>query len=180
MKQNPSLQENIADLSAINNQVLQETREDLENNQGVYTVKSNFGDLQVNPQNKIHFPNGLIGMKYVQNFSACEISLPNMELFRILQCLDNNYISFLTLPVDPSKTSYYTKEELAEVAKSYEIEVNDLVLVLIASFNKNEKDKVTFNAKAPIFIDTAKKLAYQCILDSHKYKLNETLNNLFA
>jgi EAL domain-containing protein (putative c-di-GMP-specific phosphodiesterase class I) len=180
MKQNPSLQENIADLSAINSQALQETREDLENNQGVYTVKSNFGDLQVNPQNKIHFPNGLIGMKYVQNFSACEISLPNMELFRILQCLDNNYISFLTLPVDPSKTSYYTKEELAEVAKSYEIEDFDFrctASIGIAMFGGNDQvDDLIHNADLAMY--QAKKLGRNRLQFFNQEMQDATVNQI--
>lgn len=147
---------------------------------GVYVVKSHFGELSVNTENRIFFPNGLIGMKYVQNFVPCEIPMQNMEIFRILQSLDSDTISFLTLPIDPAKNSYYDAKDLEKMAKEYEIEFKDMVILLIASFNKNEKDKVTFNAKAPVLVDTAKKIAFQCILENHKYNLNEKLNSLFS
>lgn len=136
---------------------------------GTETIESRFGKIAIDKAKAILFPVGLLGMPEKNNFGLTGFPNPKLQQFKLLQSLDDHALSFITLPLE-LENSIIDREDIVAAAADMEIPLTQLGIVLIVSVHRNASDvRLSVNARAPIFFDTARHIAAQYVFTSNKY-----------
>lgn len=128
-------------------------------------IQSRFGEIEFDPANVLHFPEGLIGLEQLKNF----LVIPNEQqgpLFWI-QSVDDPVYAFVV--TDP--TNFFLDYGVvpdAEERKKLQIGDNDSCFVLsIVSVGENKQ--ITLNLAGPILYAPTTNRALQVILEDARY-----------
>lgn len=135
------------------------------------TINTRFGQVEYDPNNLLHFPEGMIGLPKLRNF----IVMPNQKegpLFWI-QCVDDTDIAFVL--TDPANffLDYAIIPDENE-RQILNIEENDEYFTL-AVVTVPPDQNITVNLSAPILFAPKTNKAIQVILDDPKYKTKTPL-----
>lgn len=135
------------------------------------TIKSRFGEIEYNPDNLLHFPEGMVGFPELHDF----IVMPNQKegpLFWI-QSVDDPDIAFVL--TDPSNffLDYAIAPDEAE-RKTLEIAKED-DFFLLAVVTVPPDQNITLNLAAPILFAPKTNRAIQVILEDTKYQIKTPL-----
>ena len=131
-----------------------------------------FGAMEVNQENIIRFPSGLLGFANFQNFFLVECS--EEPLFMWLQSLDDPKTAFTVL-----ESQFFTKDyhitlypqDLAELEIDHEKNGKALNILTMES----GQGEVTINLKAPIILNLQKRIGKQVILTDSRYQVNHPI-----
>ena len=133
---------------------------------------SRFGEIEVEENQIITFPSGLVGFSEDHKFVIREDDAAAPFLW--LQSVDNNGLAFVMIEPHVSVSNYeleLTKEHLNKLdAKNIE-ELRVFVLVTMA---KEIKD-VTINLQGPLVLNLEKRLGLQFIIPDGKYSTRHLL-----
>ena len=133
---------------------------------------SRFGEIEVEENQIITFPSGLVGFSEDHKFVIREDAAAAPFLW--LQSVDNTGLAFVMIEPHVSVSNYelaLTKEHLNKLdAKKIE-ELRVFVLVTMA---KEMKD-VTINLQGPLVINLEKRLGLQFIIPDGKYSTRHLL-----
>lgn len=138
-------------------------------------VNTRFGKVTVFRKNPVVFPNGLLGMP--DKFEFCLTKFPSEKLarFKLLQSLDDLELSFITLPVEMDN-AIIDKADIQAACKDLEIRQEDLSLLLIVTVHRTSSAvRLSVNARAPIFINTPRRIATQYVFHSNKYQIQHMI-----
>lgn len=135
------------------------------------TIQTRFGEIEFDPANVIHFPEGLVGLKDLKKF----LVIPNKKegpLFWI-QSVDDPAFAF---PVtDP--TNFFLDYAIApdkEEREKLKIKENDKYFILsIVSVDKDKK--ITLNLAGPIIYSPDTSIALQVVLEGSNYDIQTPL-----
>lgn len=138
-------------------------------------VQSRFGEITVDASRSIVFPRGLLGMPDKANFVLTNFNSQKMEQFKLLQSLDEQQLSFITLPLDLNN-AIISVADIRGAADDLEISYDDLVVLLIVSVHRSpDSVRLSVNARAPLFLDVKQKLGMQFVFPSDSYKVQHML-----
>ncbi len=138
-------------------------------------VDGRFGRVTVAPHGAITFPRGLLGFADVQSFVLAEPSDERYGPFKVLQCLDDQRLAFLVLPLE-RKAGLIAAADLATACEHAAIGRTDLAVLLIVSVRRSgEGTAVSANLRAPLLIDTAKRVGVQYVLADDCYPVRHPL-----
>ena len=138
-------------------------------------IESRFGPITINTRNRIVFSRGLLGMPDRKHFALANFPTEKMQQFKLLQSLDDNQLSFITLPVD-IENSIIEKDDILMACQALNIALADLALLLVVSvYRTPETTRITVNARAPIFLDAEKKWGVQHVFPNSKYKVQHVI-----
>ena len=133
---------------------------------------SRFGEIEVEENQIITFPSGLVGFTEDRRFEIREDDAAAPFLW--LQSVDSNGLAFVMIEPHVSVTNYeleLTQEHLNKLdAKNIE-ELRVFVLVTMA---KEMKD-VTINLQGPLLLNPDKRLGLQFIIPDGKYSTRHLL-----
>jgi flagellar assembly factor FliW len=139
------------------------------------TIQSRFGEIVVDVDRAVAFPNGPLGMPDKNNFVLANFSSPKMEQFTLLQSLDDSQLSFITLPLEMSN-SIVAEADIRDAADDLQIKHDDLAMFLIVSVHRSpDKVRLSVNTRAPLFMDVRRKLGAQYVFQNDKYKVQHML-----
>ena len=142
---------------------------------GMETVKSRFGDVTIDTSKRLTFPRGLLGMPDRFNFALANFPSEKMQQFKMLQSLDDQALSFITLPVD-LQNAIISPDDLRSAMVDLQIPESSLVVLLIVSVHRSpEQVRLSVNARAPLFIDAERKIGAQYVFQSDAYKVQHML-----
>ncbi len=136
-----------------------------------------FGEITLDPQKVIYFPNAILGFANLYNY--CISTIPDNKIpgSLILQSLDNEKIAFIITPLGeaifsgPDAVMNY--DDILQGAKLYNIEGENLSVVAITKISKDGDNlQITANLMAPILIDKQEKVGYQHVLLRNDYPLD--------
>lgn len=140
------------------------------------TIKTRFGEISYTAENVVGFPNGILGMPGQTNFAIAEMPAEKLKKFQVLQSLVDEETSFAVLPHDIMNEKI-DQADLDEVCQVLEFDKSNLLVILIASIKRTaEKNVLTVNLRAPLFIDVEKKQGYQIVLNNSKYQVQHVLS----
>lgn len=144
--------------------------------QGIVLVKSRFGELEIDVSKAVYFPKGIYGFPENLHFALVSFPNPQLEAFKILQCLNDHSISF-PVYVAGYNNQFIHEKDMKECSSMVEVEPAKMAVLFIAS---SEKDKggdhsVSINTKAPIIIDIDLQMAVQYIFTNNKYSIKQVL-----
>lgn len=138
-------------------------------------VDSRFGPLLINTRNRIVFSRGLLGMPDRKHFALANFPGEKMQQFKLLQSLDDNSLSFITLPLEV-ENAIIEKDDLLMACQALNISLADLALLLVVSvYRTPENMRITVNARAPIFLDAEKKWGVQHVFPNSKYLVQHVI-----
>ena len=139
------------------------------------TLETRFGKVTVYRKNPLVFPNGLLGMP--DKFEYCLTRFPSEKLsrFKLLQSLDDAELSFITLPVDV-ENAIVDKADIIAACRDLEMSEQDLTLLLVVTVHRAGSNvRLSVNARAPIFINTPRRVATQYVFHSAKYQIQHMI-----
>jgi len=138
-------------------------------------IQSRFGEIMVDVERAVAFPNGLLGMPDKSHFILANFSSPKMEQFTLLQSLDDTALSFITLPLEINN-SIISAADIRGAADDLQIKYDDLAILLIVSVHRSpDKIRLSANARAPLFIDVKRKVGAQYVFQNDHYKVQSML-----
>jgi flagellar assembly factor FliW len=139
------------------------------------TIQSRFGEITVDSSKALAFPRGLLGMPDKAHFALANFPDAKMQQFTLLQSLDDPKLSFITLPI-AMENRIIAAADIRTVCLDLQISDVNLAMLLIVSVHRHPAEvKLSVNARAPIFIDTARKLAIQYVFQNDNYKVQHML-----
>lgn len=142
---------------------------------GVVTIASRFGDVQVDLAKIITFPKGLLGMPDRFRFTLADFPTPNMQQFKLLQSLDEKALSFISLPLEVHN-GLIAEQDILDTVSYLGIPLNEMAMLLIVSVHRSpEGARISVNARAPLFIDAARRMGIQHVFPHDKYKVQHML-----
>ncbi len=124
-------------------------------------------------------PRGLPGFPGARGFRLKE--LPRCEgRFLLLELLLEEPVSLIVMPAEPGGVPL-AEADVAEVREALEIAPEDLCLLLVVTLAR-EADGVQayVNLRAPVFLDTRRRLAAQVVLPDPGYSLRHPLERRAA
>jgi flagellar assembly factor FliW len=133
-----------------------------------------FGALAVDPDRIILFPRGLLGFADHHHYMLADIP-GNDAVFKLLQSIDDVDLSFVVLPLDRSEGPIAGPDLVAARAA---LAIDDAALAVLAIVTlRADTTRVDFtvNLRAPLLIDTARRLGYQHVLANDAYSLRHPL-----
>lgn len=138
-------------------------------------IDSRFGPVMINTRNRIVFSRGLLGMPERKHYALTNFPSEKMQQFKLLQSLDDNQLSFITLPIDIDN-AIIQKDDILMACQALNIALADLALLLVVSvYRTPETTRITVNARAPIFLDAEKKWGVQHVFPNSKYKVQHVI-----
>lgn len=139
------------------------------------TVKTRFGLIEFDLNQSLTFPKGIPGFVGYQAFGLAMIPSETQSSFMLLQALEPDDLSFIVLPYDPA-ADLIDAADIAAAQQHLGIDVADCAIMLIATFRRmGGSFETSVNMRAPIFIDTASRQAWQYILANDRYEVRHTL-----
>jgi flagellar assembly factor FliW len=138
------------------------------------TQGTRFGPVQVGGAREIVFPVGLLGFPAQRRYVLRE--LPDRPgPFKLLQAADDGELGFLVLPLE-REGGPLAAADLDLMCTQLEIPPAALALLAIVTLRPEAAGVVaTVNLKAPLVIDTARRIGWQYVLASDGYDLRHPL-----
>jgi len=139
------------------------------------TFKSRFGEVSYTQAAILDFPNGLLGMPNQIKFFISKMPVEKLKNFQVMQSLVDDDISFAILPHDFLPEGLEA-DDVAEIKAIMEIKGDEMLMMLIASVQHTSSGaRLSVNLRAPLFINTDTKEAYQIVLANNKYQVQHFL-----
>jgi len=133
---------------------------------------SRFGEIEIQEDQVITIPSGLIGFSEDRRFVIREDEAAKPFIW--LQSVDNDALAFVMIEPHFSFSNYeleLTKENLNKL-KAEKIE--DLSVFVLVTMSKSMED-VTVNLQGPLLFNLEKKLGLQFIIPEGKYSTRHSL-----
>lgn len=138
---------------------------------GFLRIENKLGVFEFDPKLAVNFPTGLVGFSSVHSFGISDIPSESMAQFRLLQCLDDTTLSFIVLPIEPN-ASPIDEADVNEACESLGIAKDDLAMLFIITIRSTGQGiTLSVNHRAPIMIDTQKRIGRQYVLPNNKYSV---------
>lgn len=134
-----------------------------------------FGRVQLYRRQPIVFPQGLLGLPDKGQFCLTNFPSEKMSRFKLLQSLEDDKLSFITLPLDVSN-AVIERADMEQAARDLDIPVDQLAALVIVSVHREPSGtKLSVNARAPIFMHATKRLATQFVFPHTKYDIRRMI-----
>lgn len=141
----------------------------------VETIQTRFGEITVDTGKMLLFPCGLLGLPDKLHFALANFPSEKMRQFMLLQSLDDKALSFITLPLS-LENAILKLADIKEVCQELQIAEANLGLLLIVSVHRHpDQVKLSVNARAPILVDTERKLGVQYVFQYDHYSVQHML-----
>ena len=138
-------------------------------------IETRFGRVRVARDQPIIFRKGLLGMPEKTTYCLTEFPIKKFEKFKLLQSLEDDNLSFITLPLS-IHNDIITREDLEEGCKDLGFNPEQIAILLIVSIHREMSGvKLSVNARAPLFLDASRRVADQCVLRNNAYEVRHIL-----
>lgn len=130
-------------------------------------MPTRFGPVAVEPERVISIPHGLFGFTGRTRFVIAE--LPERDVpFKLLQSIDDPDLGFLVLPL--TGDAPVRRQDLESAARRAGIASEALVGLAIVTLRAAPGEvRCTINLKAPILIDSERRVGMQHVLQAERY-----------
>ena len=133
---------------------------------------SRFGQIEIQDNDVLFFPEGLLGFSELRNFVLLED--PQDEIFVWLQSTENAHIAFPVLEPEffvPNYKLNLAKNDLEAMGLKSQEKVRSFAIITIPEDAK----QMTANLKAPIVIHVTSKISRQCVLQDNNLAIREPI-----
>ncbi len=146
-----------------------------ENPSGRVTVETRFGRMEFESDATLFMPKGMLGFPGSTEFGLAPLPGAPEAPFRLLQSLNDPAASFPVLPIGLDEVAI-DKEDLDAALGASGIPREDAAILLVVTARKSaNKVELTVNLRAPVFVDTRRRIARQLVLPNDKYPIRHAL-----
>lgn len=145
-------------------------------------LDTRFGRLTINLDKEVTFSRGIIGLPSLKKYALIDLpSQIKFDNFKILQSIEDESISFITLPISKDKDNLFggliKEEDILQGCDFLKIKYEDLAVILIVNFKKSVDQGIAafLNLRAPILIDSKTLEGFQYILSNNSYEVSKRL-----
>jgi flagellar assembly factor FliW len=139
------------------------------------TVETRFGPLTFDETNSVSLLQGIIGFPQFRKFGLAAIPDPRMAQFKLLQSLEQADLSFLVLPVRLDGQTIADRD-VDEACVALHISREDAAFLLLVTVRKEANGiAVSTNMRAPIVLDTCRRIARQYVMPNPRYPIRQPL-----
>lgn len=131
-----------------------------------------FGELEVNADEAIHFPEGILGFPDLRRY--CLVDTGDDTLIMWLQSLDEPAIAFPVLEPKIFKSDYVAKLSAQELQALKLENIAQSIVLTILTIQK-DVTQMTANLKAPIVINLRDQVGRQVVLQENEYVLKHPM-----
>lgn len=163
-----------ANESLFNTQVEEPVQEEVAD----IVIENRFGIFSVPQQQVLSFSAGMLGFETYRNFALLIIPGTKVEgPFRLLQSIEEAELSFIVMTTD-AKESFLYKEDVEDICARQGVLWDQLLLLHMVTLDKKNDGTVqmTVNARAPVVVDIASRMAQQIVLSNPNYLLRLPVN----
>ena len=124
---------------------------------------------------RVHMPKGPLGFPDHHNFALADLPDPELAQFKLLRSLEDRELVLIVTPI-PRNSAHIADEDLAEIAGTVGISVEDAVFLLVVTVRPKPDDDglaMSINLRAPIVLDPATRLARQCVVRNPRYRVQQ-------
>jgi len=125
-----------------------------------------FGEMDIEDSKVIQFPNGLPGFNEKTEYVL--LDLPDNPLFQILQSISTDHIAFIVTNPHMIYPNYSFQLDDSILEQLHIQEEKEVIILAIVTLKKPIPES-TLNLKAPIIINSSKRLGKQYILNLEEY-----------
>ena len=133
---------------------------------------SRFGEIEIQENQIITIPSGLIGFSEDRRFVIREDDAAKPFLW--LQSVDNDALAFVMIEPHISFSNYELELTNENLKKLEAASIKDLSVFVLVTMAKNMED-VTVNLQGPLLFNLDKKLGLQFIIPEGKYSTRHSL-----
>lgn len=138
-------------------------------------IDTRFGKVRLDRSRPITFTNGLLGLPDKEQFCLTSFPAEKMARFKLLQSLDDESLSFITLPLDLSNP-ILERADMEQAAADLGIPASEMATLLIVSVHREPTGtRLSVNARAPIFMHSGKRTATQYVFSNAKYDIRKMI-----
>ncbi len=143
---------------------------------GEEIIATRFGKIAIKRDNPIHFSKGLLGMPDKTSYCLLEFPVEKFAQFKLLQSLDDNELSFITLPLD-TDNPIIERKDIESACRDLNFNVEDTVILLVVSVHREMSGvRLSANARAPLFMEANSRKAEQYVLHNNKYEVRHMIS----
>lgn len=138
-------------------------------------IKCRFGNVEINDDNIILFPRGLLGFEGRSEYAV--INLPNSttDQFKFLQSLTDPDLGFIVTEI-ATAIDAIDPSDLLEAYKQCEAHPNDALTLLIVSVRRGADGiEMTANLRAPLIINMSTRTGRQHVMSNGRYPIRFTM-----
>lgn len=138
-------------------------------------ITSRFGKIEVYPSKGIHFTRGLLGIPDRFRYVLVNFPSEKMRQFMLLQSLEEDSLSFITLPL-PVDNAVIAAEDIKAAYEELQIKESNLAILAIVSVHRGPNEvKLSINARAPLLVDADRKTGVQYVFHNDRYQIQHML-----
>lgn len=141
---------------------------------GQAIIATRFGEFVIDPEKIITFDRGIYGFEHQRRFLLTQV--PGWPtLFNLLQALDDPSLSLIVLPLEAGEGAI-DDADFDQACASLGYDRTAAIAVGIVTMREDPKGQVfTVNLKAPLLIDSRRRIGQQHVFASDKYPLRQAL-----
>ncbi len=141
-----------------------------------YLVESRYGELAFGPDQIVHMNKPVLGFPHLTKFGLAKLPSQMGNNLVLLQSLEDANISFPCFALD-MVNPLIDEADLKSACAGHNVKVEDCAILCILTVRQDEtgKNAVTLNLRAPIIVDSARKLAWQTVLNNARYPIRHPL-----
>lgn len=137
-------------------------------------IVTRFGKLAFDPETILTFDQGLYGFEHQRRFFLTQV--PDWpDFFKLLQSMDDPNLSLIVLPLEGGNGPIDPKD-FAQACESLGYDPMSTSVIGIVTMREDSSNQVfTVNLKAPLLIDSRRRVGRQHVFASEKYPLRHPL-----
>jgi len=140
-----------------------------------YLVESRYGELTFSAEQVTTMQRSILGFPHLSKFGLAKLPAQNSENLVLLQSLEDANTSFPCFALD-MHNPLIEEKDLAGTYESLGIKPeNGAILCILTIRQEDGKNIITANLRAPIFVDSARRMAWQVVLSNPRYPIRHTL-----
>lgn len=151
-------------------------RDDETPGSGRTIVETRFGVMDFDLDNALVTPNGIPGFADKRRFGLGRLPGTQGEQFLLLQSLEDAQLSFIVLPAS-LEDGPLAREDIADGIATLGIAPENVAVLLIVAAREEAGERlISVNLRAPVFVDTSTRQAFQYVLANNRYPVRHLIS----
>lgn len=142
---------------------------------GKIVIETRFGEIAFDSDAAIRLPKGMPGFPSVREFGLAPIPDRDVPQFMVFQCLTDPDVCFLVAPYNTDDGTI-AQEDLNAAYEALGIAREAAAVLLIVTIRRmGQAATVSVNLRAPLILDTARRMGWQHVLANPDYAIQHML-----
>lgn len=139
-------------------------------------VESRYGMLTFTADQAVMMERTILGFPHLTEFGIARLPSESGASLVLLQSLEDANIAFPCVALDVTNPMI-DQTDIETTCTQFGIKVEDCAVLCILTIRKGDDghNQLTLNLRAPVFVDTARRLAWQHVLHNPRYPIRHTM-----